>query len=290
MHLYGGFYFNAYLQATTGKSNICKWYYNILPKVRGLNTKLLDFYQCMIISDFEVVCITESWLSSSVANSEVASVTRNVYRADRRTKKRGGGVLIAILASIPQEVIDLICVNNISTEIDTVGIKIYINNSPLVIIVVYIPPNVPQSLLLEYLDVLTLQLVNYDKVIILGDFNVPEFIDSRNGNNKLRALHNCFKTLNMLQINNVLNEQSRILDLVAANSSLTVTATLDNAPILNIDRLHPPLNIFVQFKNVKQVNFLSRDSGVSFDYRRADFPALYDAFIRSNWSFTRKYY
>ena len=45
-------------------------------------------------SDFDVLCLTETWLSESPYNSEIIPLGFTMYRKDRAT--RGGGVLVAV--------------------------------------------------------------------------------------------------------------------------------------------------------------------------------------------------
>jgi len=47
-------------------------------------------------NDIEVIALTETWLSDQVGNNEMLPVGYNIFRRDRRTGKRGGGVLLDI--------------------------------------------------------------------------------------------------------------------------------------------------------------------------------------------------
>ncbi|CAH1977267.1 unnamed protein product [Acanthoscelides obtectus] len=54
----------------------------------------------MLAADYEVICLTETWLKSGVFNNELFTDSYNLYRRDQETtssnKKDGGGVLIAV--------------------------------------------------------------------------------------------------------------------------------------------------------------------------------------------------
>ena len=60
---------------------------------RSLNNKLADFYQ-LLLENFSLIFITESWLKESVTNSMLDSTHGySIYRKDRAYKQRGGGVI-----------------------------------------------------------------------------------------------------------------------------------------------------------------------------------------------------
>lgn len=68
--------------------------------VRGLNTNVTEVRQQINNSSYDIYIFTETWLNSSCFDRELFEGGFNVYRRDRETsastKKRGGGVLIAV--------------------------------------------------------------------------------------------------------------------------------------------------------------------------------------------------
>ena len=60
--------------------------------------KLNKFQSFIYFNSYEIVCITETWLSDAVFDNEIIPKNYSIYRKDR--KSRGGGVLIAISDSI----------------------------------------------------------------------------------------------------------------------------------------------------------------------------------------------
>lgn len=75
---------------------LCIYYQN----VRGLRTKLDAFFLAVNEADFDVVVLTETWLDEKIYSAQLFGYQYEVFRNDRNhlnsTKKRGGGVLIAI--------------------------------------------------------------------------------------------------------------------------------------------------------------------------------------------------
>ena len=50
--------------------------------------------------DYDVVAVTETWLNDNILDSEILSHGYSIYRHDRDSSKRGGGVLLAVKQSI----------------------------------------------------------------------------------------------------------------------------------------------------------------------------------------------
>ena len=108
----------------------------------------------------------------------------DVYRSGRNfsmtSSIRGGGVLIAIQKKIHSVNINVTSLNdgfrNIN-HIDILGIKCKINaKSDFFIIVGYVPPNCPFKEYVSFVDsIVSLQCLYGSKLLILGDFKIPEF-------------------------------------------------------------------------------------------------------------------
>ena len=71
--------------------------------IRSIVNKLSLFQSYIYSSDFDVICLTETWLSESVFDQEILPTNYNIYRKDRPS--RGGGVLIAIKSTISASVV-----------------------------------------------------------------------------------------------------------------------------------------------------------------------------------------
>ena len=88
-------------------SNILSIYYQ---NTRGLYTKTTTFYKNCSSSDYDVICITETWLNSSINNAELFPSSYHTLRCDRNfnsiNRSRGGGVLIALSEKIKFSQVD----------------------------------------------------------------------------------------------------------------------------------------------------------------------------------------
>ena len=138
--------------------------------IRSLVNKLSLFQSYVYSSDFDVICLTETWLSDSVFDQEILPINYNIYRKDRFS--RGGGVLIAIKDTIPVSVLSLYLPNN-APEAIAVRLNLRI---PIILSCVYLPPCLSDSYMKVTISNLT-QIVQSDLStvsIIVGDFNLPD--------------------------------------------------------------------------------------------------------------------
>lgn len=123
--------------------------------------------------DYDVVCLTETWLDDGVYSSEFFSSNYVVLRSDRdftRTfRSRGGGVLVAAKAHFKISVVDLKEFKDI-VLIDIVGCKISMLSTNLLILVVYLPPDTNIKDFQCFFEALENFILGKVNVFIIGDF------------------------------------------------------------------------------------------------------------------------
>lgn len=51
--------------------------------VRGLRTKTATFYRNICLNSYDIICVTESWLTDGVNNNELFDDRYIVFRRDR---------------------------------------------------------------------------------------------------------------------------------------------------------------------------------------------------------------
>ena len=252
--------------------------------VRGINSNQKDFYLNILTTDFDIYCLTETWLNKSVSDNALFPSNYKVYRRDRdlssSQKKKGGGVLIAVKKCFQSNSIEF------KNNIEAVLIQIQpnsSNNSKIFICNVYFPPLTPAPLYKEFFKYLT-QYTNTlnSSLIITGDFNLPDitwkpnythnlppndtpdFLPSNWTKEASKVLISSYFKDKLTQINNIFNYQHKLLDLILINSmDLTISEVDNNSCITKIDSYHPPIliNIMKSFThitknyNVKTYNF-----------------------------------
>lgn len=219
---------------------------------RGLRTKSTEFYSNCIGCDYDVICLTETWLTESFNSYSYFSNEYYVYRKDRcgpgvDQDRRGGGVLIAARKNLKVKRRFDLDFNRI--ECTWVEVEL----SPECTLLIgnhYLPPDISIDIVQRYSDFL---LENVDistfKVLCVGDFNVPKFNwalglsdhDNAYIKNKSELIHSLFCNLNLLQHNFVrINSSDNILDLVASNFSDELCISREQE-LVSLDRGHPSL-------------------------------------------------
>lgn len=210
-----------------------------------------------------------------------------VLRCDRRFDAsngfRGGGVLVAVdncYLNVKQLNFDNII--DVISCVDIVGCKVISSRLSLTIVVIYIPPKISLSDFETLFELLSeLDCLHDGNVIFVGDFNVPNFGKIPNNDPKCLHLCNFFEFLNFSQYNLVQGRSRNLLDLLFSNVECKVQ--LEEHPLINVDTYHPPLSIDINM-SVSSSFAVNMDSGV-YDYRRADFPALYGALLEVDWGY-----
>jgi hypothetical protein len=66
--------------------------------VRDLRTKQTELFDNVCSMDFQIICLTETWLNDMCFDQKLFPDSYTIFRSDRvnSTKYRGGGVLTAV--------------------------------------------------------------------------------------------------------------------------------------------------------------------------------------------------
>ncbi|XP_024890211.1 uncharacterized protein LOC112466380 [Temnothorax curvispinosus] len=146
--------------------------------VRGMNSKLNTFLTSPDILSYDIVAITESWLSSSVHSHEAFdSQCFFVYRNDR-VDRIGGGVLLAIRSNLKSMLFPLLNYPAELSDINIICVKVESLHKPFYIILFYISPNNKLTVYQTLYDyIMSLRKLWNKRILVLGDFNIPSFIN-----------------------------------------------------------------------------------------------------------------
>ena len=266
---------------TSATLNVTYLYQN----VRGLNTKTDSFYKSVCGSDQDIIAITESWIQDNISSCELFDDRYSVFRCDRDLGgmgvSRGGGVALAVKKQFKTTPIDLQVVCNNVTKIDIVGCKLSIRYLTLYVLVVYIPPNTSNDERLAFFEYIeSIYYLYGNNIVILGDFNIPNL---SSGGPKVDVLSNFAQLFALDQYNHVYNSNNAILDLVLSNISCRVNREL--FPLVKEDSYHPSLNISLSLSDFcKKSTFPINLAQQKYNFRKANFPLLYDMILYIDWS------
>ena len=137
---------------------------------RGIKTKLETLRINLLNCDADVIALTETWLNSSVYNSEFGC-DRFIFRKDRNQyltgKKQGGGVLLAVSKKFVVRECDVF-----DDDFEVLCVKLDVNQVKYIyIIVVYFVPGCDSGVYRRFYNCIETNLSNCD-CVILGDFNL----------------------------------------------------------------------------------------------------------------------
>lgn len=260
---------------------------------RGLRTKTGDFYTASLITDYDVICVTESWLKPHINSSEVISGKYNIFRRDRHdtnsVKKDGGGILVGVSASVRAEML-----TNLSGEsvIEDLWVKITMTESEkkFLLCVCYFPPKTCFDDYFHFFERVTSRLESNPSApfVMVGDFNLPDFSWNFEGGTGLECnvinndVYNALKdfiSFNCLfQFNGVSNVNGRVLDLCLCNRD-GVEVRSSTSPFVVEDAHHPSLDIYVKIAVLKNPVKIRSE----FQFFNANYEKIRDELSKTDW-------
>jgi len=154
---------NPVVNSSFSEHNICNFNLKIFyQNVRGLKTKLINI-RCAfpMLSIYDVIVLTETWLSPDIKDAELGFVGFQVYRLDRNPNNSpfSRGVLIAIISSLKSHPVPL----NVS-NVEQVYALVSINTNNFLVGCVYLPPVAPLTIVESHLSSVKNVLSNLNKL------------------------------------------------------------------------------------------------------------------------------
>lgn len=262
-----------------------KCYYQ---NTRGLRTKADDCMSTIVSTNFDMFCLTETWLLKEISSTSYFPTSYSVYRRDRdygaTGKKFGGGVLTAVRDNIKScRRVDL------ETYAECVWVELLTRDGFHYLVGnYYFPPLSDSSVFVNHLQKIEQQIdFSKFKVHMYGDFNLPGVNwstgISSSGNNqtvvKVSRLVDFINFNGLTQHNQFTNTAGNVLDLFLSNCPIdSVTPVSDT--LVKPDVFHPPF--FVCFS--LPVRSRDRQNLTRYDYHKGDYLGLYTFLRDNNWS------
>ena len=175
---------------------------------------------------FDVLTISETWLTSNISDDEISipgySLTRN-----NRIEKHGGGMLAFVKNTIPYKTrVDLLNKNIESTVIVITRPK----SKSLFILTIYRAPDQPLETFTHELHTALSSIPLDAEIVLLGDFNM-HFLAKQNDSSRplKRKLLNLTSTYNLEQIidkpTRITETSNTLIDLLFVNNNHRITAS-----------------------------------------------------------------
>ena len=271
---------------------------------RSIRGKLVDFAQGLLLHDYDIVAICETWLLESIGDSEVCDSRYDVHRRDRPCRggnggapSLGGGVML-----LTRRTLGARAVVSLSSDApyDIVHVVIQARAvraaRDLHVICVYLPGSgAPHDAMVSHLtSYLTENIDNgsVDDYIILGDFNFPN-VEWRTDPDRTSFLpfnvtnesqHNFLDTISSLgldQYNGVINGNDRYLDLFF--STLEMTTSRCALPITREDMPHHPA-IELGLTDLSVRGVLRDPKNIVYNFKKANYDVVKSRLASIDWS------
>jgi len=223
--------------------------------VRSLYPNKLDSLKLLAIKQNpSIICVSETWLTSSIPNSAVNIPNYNIYRYDNNTKY--GSTCIYTHHEIDVKVISAPDAKYLH-GFDFLPLQVqYKKFKSFIVVVIYLRPPVTLEILEEYFK-LTRFLISLDKrFYILGDFNI-NYMDKNNFLTK-----KIIKFTDIHKLKQVITEPTRctnnsntLIDLCILNN-----ADFNYATSSNLDNIadHNTISVSINLKSPKFKNYVTK--------------------------------
>jgi len=255
-----------------------------MQNVGGMRTKANDFYTSVLSNSYDLIIITESWLSDDQFDSEFFDMRYKVFRQDRNFellgKAIGGGVMLGCLQKH-----NMYYVNSIDSYFECIITKLTIKMLSLYVCAVYIPPDSSETVYELFFEFIESNCPVGSTILCLGDFNIPQILHSNfdlsHATKKCCNLYNFMSLFNLESFNNIRNVNGRTLDLVLTNI-IDVTVVREEHPLVPEDKHHPALLCSFPHNQSKKEKLENNITG--FNFRKANFEQMYTELSRLNWN------
>ena len=188
---------------------------------RSINNKLPELHHFISSNNLQVLCVTETWLDSTVPNSVIAPAGYSVFRHDRLT--RGGGVAVFCRNDVS---VENVAIPQCFEDIEVVCIDIKVKKSIYRIIVF---STVDYEYIQDSIRCFQHLCSTHHTVVIMGDFNMPlvdwDFYSSPDTPMYSAFLH----FINNYGLHQYVNKPTRgdkILDIVLSSSASLVLSLI----------------------------------------------------------------
>lgn len=276
------------------KLNLNLFYQN----VRGLRTKTLQFRQNILTHNYDIILITETWLTDGFYKGELCDDRYDVFRCDRSehtsNKKTGGGVMICSRCALhARERPEWACAGIecvwLTVPARSLGTA---DKRDLHICVIYIPPdsNLPTRLI-----AFTKMLIRIftscpnDHFIIAGDLNLTIVSWSSTGpilykrgsvalQDAVVSFIDACNLSGLNQHNFHTNICNNVLDLIMSDTAIEVSRS--STALVKEDLYHPSLHLDA---SDLVIPCFKRQSISKLSFFKADYSSLNMHFTNTDW-------
>lgn len=262
----------------------------------GLRTKTTELFTAVKATDFDMILITETWLTENIYSAELFDPNYTVYRSDRNYEAlsctRGGGTLIAVKTFSDSGKLPG-CDDH---SFDDLWVMVRNNETTIIIGCVYFPPNSSVQAYQNFVD--TLESIRRKhkraKFLIAGDFNLPTvswvneeglLVPSDLSSPMAETLITGMFLNELQQVNHLPNEFGRYLDLAFCDGLADATVEGSQYHLSRVVPHHIPLEMHFSLTSPP---ILKDDDEVVYNFDKADYPSLNRYLLDVDWQWLEK--
>lgn len=187
---------------------------------RSLNKNIGELKILIEKTNFDVIAISESWLTRNTPKDRFELQGFNIIRNDRKNK-RGGGVCLYVKEQYSYKKITL---PNAPEMPEMLWVEVSIGHTKIAIGTLYKPPKIPYLAFVQVYDSLLHIYSRYEHAILTGDFNInmlcPNSYESKALNDNVIEP---FALTQLIQTPTRITESSKtLIDLLLVNNSKKV--------------------------------------------------------------------
>jgi exonuclease III len=255
-----------------------------IKKITDRTHKLREFKELLIITNPDILGVSETWLNSQLKDTDIAKEEEyKIHRKDRVNKK-GGGVMLLVKANIrSKRRKDLENNSTNHNEIIVVEVEPEPGNK-LIIITAYRSQQDPYDLFLSNFESTLHNCTshNFNKLLVIGDFNYSKIRWHQSLDNRLPQHSREFKQvlngygLKQLNKNPSRAQNNNILDLVLTNFPDKLSKIYSNIFHYSSD------HFLLQFDVNTKVEIVTSPPRTVYNFKRANLAQLKTDITNSN--------
>ena len=242
---------------------------------RSLAKCLLKFKSFVYVSNFQIIGLSETWLSNDILDTEILPTEYIIYRKDRGS--RGGGVLLAIKNCLPS------CELQSPPNLELITLSIYLNRT-ITCCMVYMPPNATTEYHAELVNYLATITSSSSPVLIFGNYNMPDVNWSTLTGSMATSNRFCDMVFNsnLVQlISSPTYNCGNILDLVLTDNAENIVDLTVHPPEYQCT---PSDHYLITFEICFEHTITQSTVKVVFDFAKGDFDGLNRYLLSCNFS------